>query len=71
MSTELRQYSKMASEERKKKKKRGIWASIYVCTYGTVLAKIGCAVKKCHVKNIPKPLEEKYGLMGKTRSLYA
>jgi hypothetical protein len=26
--------------------KERIWASIDVCTYGTVMAKIGCAVKK-------------------------
>jgi hypothetical protein len=27
--------------------------------------------KKCHAKNVPKPPKEKYGLMVKTRSLYA
>jgi hypothetical protein len=48
-----------------------IWASIDICTYGTVMAKIGCAVKKSHVKNVPKSGKEKYGMLVKTRSLYA
>jgi hypothetical protein len=50
----------------KNKYKSRIWARTGVCTYGMVLAKIGCAFK-----NVLKSLKVKNGAMLNTRSQYA